>query len=121
MLRNALPELFEAFDFADPSVTTGRRDISTVAQQALFLMNHPFVMERAKQTAHRLLAEAAPDDTARIVLAYRTLLGRVPTNAEQNLAAEFLARSANDDSSRRAAWAQFVQALFASLEFRYLD
>jgi hypothetical protein len=41
--RNALPELIAAFDPADPSTTTGRRDASTVAPQALFMLNHPFV------------------------------------------------------------------------------
>jgi cytochrome c553 len=36
VFRNALPEVFEAFDFADPSMPTGRRYVSTVAPQALF-------------------------------------------------------------------------------------
>ncbi len=36
VFRNALPELFEVFDFADPSLVVGRRNVSTVAPQALF-------------------------------------------------------------------------------------
>ena len=31
VFRNALPELFDAFDFADPSMVVGRRNVSTVA------------------------------------------------------------------------------------------
>ena len=50
------------FDFADPSMVVGRRDVSTVAPQALFLMNHPFVLEQARQAARRLLAEPGLDD-----------------------------------------------------------
>ena len=42
MFRNALPEALEAFDLADPSMVTGRRNVSTVAPQALFMLNHPF-------------------------------------------------------------------------------
>src|SRR5262249_25036229 len=73
--RNALPEIFEVFDFADPSVTTGRRNVSTLAPQALFLMNHPFVLEESRQAARRLLAEPGPDDAGRINRAYRLALG----------------------------------------------
>src|SRR5262249_61249156 len=42
VFRNAISESLEAFDFADPSVVTGRRNVSTVASQALYLPNHPF-------------------------------------------------------------------------------
>ena len=42
VFRNALPEIFEAFDFADPSSVVGKRNASTVAPQALFVLNHPF-------------------------------------------------------------------------------
>src|SRR5262249_21464585 len=48
VFRNALAEIFEVFDFADASVTTGRRNASTVAPQALFLMNNTFVLEQAR-------------------------------------------------------------------------
>src|SRR5205085_11921567 len=91
VFRNALPELFEAFDFADPSVTTGRRAVSTVAPQALFLMNHPFVTEQARHAAARLLAEKLPDDAGRVVRAYRRALGREPTAGEKAVAAKYLA------------------------------
>ena len=53
VFRNALPELFEVFDFADPSIVVGRRNVSTVAPQALFLMNNPFVLEQAQAAAKR--------------------------------------------------------------------
>ena len=51
VFRNALPEVFEAFDFADPSLVVGRREASTVAPQALFLINHPFVLAQARDVA----------------------------------------------------------------------
>jgi Protein of unknown function (DUF1553)/Protein of unknown function (DUF1549)/Planctomycete cytochrome C len=117
VFRNALPELFEVFDFADPSVTTGRRNVSTVAPQALFLMNHPFVLEQARHAADRLRAEKGLDDEGRITRAYRLALGRPPTDAERRIAAKFIAQAENADK----AWPLLYQALFASLDFRYVN
>ncbi|HJZ59575.1 MAG TPA: DUF1553 domain-containing protein, partial [Gemmataceae bacterium] len=118
VFRNSLPEAFEAFDFADPSTVTGRRNTSTVAPQALFMMNNPFVIEQARHAAARLLAENLPDDYARITRAYRRTLGREPTAGERAVAAKFLA-----DKSRtpRDSWAALFHALFASADFRYVD
>ncbi|MST00365.1 MAG: DUF1553 domain-containing protein [Pedosphaera sp.] len=122
VLRNSLPELFETFDFADPSVVTGRRNISTVAPQALFLMNHPFAIEQARATAQRLLAEKLPDDTARITRAYRLVLGRSPTDSERQIALKHIAAAGGAEAAKqRDAWAQICQALFASPDFRYVN
>jgi hypothetical protein len=118
VFRNALPEIFEVFDFADPSVTTGRRNVSTVAPQALFLMNHPFVLEESRHAARRLLAEPGLDDAGRVSRAYRLALGRPPTEAERRLAGRFLAGAG--PAGREGAWAQLVQVLFASIDFRYV-
>jgi hypothetical protein len=117
VFRNALPEVFEAFDFADPSLVTGRRNVSTVAPQALYLINHPFVAEQAGHAAARLLAEELPDDAARVTRAYRLTLGRTPTDGERTVAMKFLAKS--DDP--KAKWAAVFHALFASADFRYVD
>src|SRR5207249_37440 len=56
VFRNRMLELFEVFDFADPNVCMGKRNVSTVAPQALYLMNSPFVMDLAKGTAKRILS-----------------------------------------------------------------
>jgi hypothetical protein len=120
VFRNALPELFEAFDFADPSLVVGRRDASTVAPQALLLMNHPFVLEQARHAARRLLAEAGPDDAERVDRAYRLALGRPPTGAERRLGLGFVAEAGGTAEGPEEAWTIFFQALFASLEFRYV-
>jgi Protein of unknown function (DUF1553)/Protein of unknown function (DUF1549)/Planctomycete cytochrome C len=118
VFRNALPELFEVFDFADPSVSTGRRNVSTVMPQALFLMNHPFVLEHSRHAARRLLAEPVPEAEL-LTRAYRLALGRTPTAAEHRLAATFLAGTKL--AEREDDWAQLFQVLFASLDFRYVN
>jgi hypothetical protein len=117
VLRNSLPELFEVFDFADPSMVVGARHTSTVAPQALFLLNHPFVMEEARHTAERLLREAGANATDQIQLLYRLTLGRPPTEAELQLATHFLAYAETEPTE---ALAQLAQALFASLDFRHV-
>jgi hypothetical protein len=117
VFRNALPELFEAFDFADPSMVVGRRNSSTVAPQALFLLNHPFVIEQSRAAARRLLAEVPEGDGARVDRAYRLLLGRRPTDDERLIALRFLDGRGDDAED---AYALLIQALFASIDFRYL-
>ena len=49
--RLNLPGLYRTFDFPDPSTTSPRRDQTTVAPQALFLMNHPFMIEISRSHA----------------------------------------------------------------------
>ncbi len=115
--RNALPEIFEAFDFADPSMVVGVRNVSTVAPQALFLMNHPFVREQAKLAAQRLLAEKLPDDDARLNRACRLALGRAPTDGEKSVANKCL----GGGTDALTAWTDFFHALFASADFRYVN
>jgi hypothetical protein len=118
VFRNSLPEVFEAFDFADPSTVTGRRNTSTVSPQALFMMNNPFVVDQSKHAATRLLTEKHADDAARITRAYRLTLGREPSAGERAVAAKFLA-----DATRKPAdaWAALFHALFASADFRYVE
>lgn len=117
VLRNVLPEVFEVFDFADPSLVTGRRSASTVAPQALFLRNHPFVLEQSRQAARRMLADdSAADDSERLGRVYERALGRGPTSREREATLEFLRGSGAD---RETAWAQVFQVLIASVDFRY--
>jgi mono/diheme cytochrome c family protein len=58
IVRSALYEVFQAFDFADPSVLAGQRESTTVAPQALFMMNSKITAE-----ASRLLAETLRQDS----------------------------------------------------------
>lgn len=117
VFRNSLPEVFTLFDFADPSMVVGRREVSTVAPQALFLMNHPFVADQARHAALRLLAEPELDLTRRVERAYQLALGRLPTDAEALILRKFLADGETDEAN----WTVVFQTLFASADFRYVD
>ncbi|CAN5914189.1 DUF1549 domain-containing protein [soil metagenome] len=119
--RNKRLELFEAFDFADINQTIGKRNTSTIAPQALYFLNHPFVMEQSLKAAERLMQINASDE-ALITLAYRQTLGRMPTERERTLAQSFVQTSGADTPQvRQESWAQFIQCLFASVDFRYLN
>jgi hypothetical protein len=78
-------------------------------------MNHPFVIEQARHAARRLLAESIADDVARVDRAYRLALGRAPTEAEHRIGLR--AVSGGDEES----WTILFQALFASIDFRYIQ
>ena len=116
--RNRRLELFEVFDFADINAPAGHRNVSTVAPQALYLLNHPFVIAQSKVAAERALASSAGDDE-RLVNAFRTALGRLPTQKERAIFANLIA-GANGER-RTEAWSQVYQTLFGCLDFRYLE
>jgi cytochrome c553 len=116
ILRDYVPDFLEVFDFAEPSTLTGRRDTTTVATQALMLLNSRFVVDQSKSFAERMLARPLPDDGARIEAAYLAALSRPPSAEERARATKFLGQAA-----RAAAWQGFCQALLASAEFRYLN
>jgi len=117
-LRNSLPEFLEAFNLADPSRTTGRRDLGTIAPQALLMLNHPFVLEEAKQAAKRVCEEGTCDESRLEFATYR-VLGRAPLESERALVSSLLA--ATPAGGQEEAWSTILQGLFASLDFRYLE
>src|SRR5258706_15085329 len=67
------------FDAADPGAIVEKRTDTTVAPQALFLLNHPFAMAQAKALAKRTVTQGPPDDLARIQWLYGVLFGRPAT------------------------------------------
>jgi cytochrome c553 len=130
VFRNAVPDVLEAFDFADPNTVSGARDVTTVAPQALFMLNNRFVTNHALAMAYRIGREAAANDGARADLAYKLALGRPATLAERDRAAAYVntylrdpasTRTKSGERARADAWASFCQALMASAEFRYLN
>ena len=121
--RNVRHPLFEVFDFADINQPVGQRGTSTVATQALFMMNAPQVIEQARAAADQLMKSVSgmPD---RVQQAFRRSLQRDPTAKEAAQVREFVesSRSGNDAAEdERDVWARVLQALWATPEFRFLD
>jgi hypothetical protein len=114
------------FDGADPNASTAERLVTTVPTQALFFLNDPFLHAKAEKWADRLLALSS-DETRRIELAWRTALGRSPTELERTEAAEFLATyrseltAAKMDRIEARSIAAYLRTLLGNNEFLYVD
>ena len=117
VVRNQPNRFFETFDFPEPSEPHGQRDVTTVAPQALFLMNSPFVMGHARAASERLV-KAYAGEKERLERAYREVLGRLPSAKEADQGLTYVADAKGKDGEA-GAWARLYQALFASAEFRY--
>jgi hypothetical protein len=123
VFRNALPSMFETFDFPSPSMVTGRRDNGIVPTQSLFLLNDRFVRDQAMALAKRLdrqfpwRSEDPALIGARIRAAYRWILGRRPDAGEERALTEAMA----GQPGCLETWTDLAHALLASAEFRYLN
>lgn len=113
--RQNLPGLFRTFDFASPDTSTPQRHQTTVPQQALFLMNSPFVLEQARRLTERTVPHASRD--SRLKDLYRRIYGRSPTEEEQTLGQHYLASA----DYAEEAWTHYVQVLLLANEFAFLD
>lgn len=131
--RQNLPGLFRTFDFANPDVSSPQRFHTTVPQQALFLMNSPFVQELARALAQRpeVVRESSPRQRAAAMM--RQAWQRTARSEEIDLAARFLqettarlhtARLANEPAQSDKsldAWEEFAQVLLLSNETVFVD
>jgi hypothetical protein len=104
------------FDVPDSSATAEKRITSTIAPQALFLLNHPFVLEQTQALAKRILA-SAPDNRGRIQHAYELLYGRPPTAEEVQIGSALLARP----GTAERIWGEYCQVLLCANEFIFID
>jgi hypothetical protein len=127
VVRGLVPEFLNLFDIADPELVVGQRDVTTVAPQALYMMNSPVVLEQAEGLAKRLLESGAADDAARIDRAFRVLLSRPADSQEQadilayvKSYAQSLPGDLKPEQRQFETWTSVCQSLLASAEFRYV-
>ena len=105
--------MLEVFDKPDTNLACARRNRSTIAPQALILMNSSFVLSQAKRFAERLELEAGRDTTKQIERAYEVALGRKPQSKEVAIAKGFF--EGNPDGL-----VDFCQTIFNLNEFAYV-
>jgi hypothetical protein len=113
--RLNVPGLYRTFDFPSPDATSPQRDVTTVPQQALFLMNGPFVIDCARGVLSELGVATAKHSLQKVKRVYAVLYGREPSVIEIDLAREFVG------SGMEAAWQRYVQALLLANEFAFVD
>jgi hypothetical protein len=129
VIRNHLYDVFQLFDAPDATVLNGDRATTTVAPQALFMMNSDLVLQACDALAAELLADPKAADAERIERLYVRAYGRPPT-AEETIKAralvaeseELLRQREPDATAReRQAWACLCQVVLAANEFVYIQ
>jgi hypothetical protein len=121
--RQDLPNLYRVFDLASPDSSSPRRPRTTVPQQALFLMNSPFVIENAKALAARPEVAGVSEPSARITSLYRLIFDRQPDNDETAIGQQFVAAAEESpmNEMKMSPWEQYAQLLLLSNEVMYVD
>jgi hypothetical protein len=125
-IRSERSDYRTLFDAADSTAIVDQRIDSTVAPQALFLMNNPFVLDQAKGIAQRAAKEAPGGDRARIDWLYRHLYSRAATDKEIEVGLDLLKESQSPTEGKPAlsiesAWEAYCQVLVCANEFVYVD
>jgi Protein of unknown function (DUF1553)/Protein of unknown function (DUF1549)/Planctomycete cytochrome C len=113
--RLNVPGVYRTFDFPSPDATAAKRVQTTVPPQALFVMNHPFVAECARNLLRRPDVAAVADTDQKLDSVYVIIHGRHPTDRERAAAADFLAADPVN------GWPRFAHALLMTNEFLIVD
>jgi hypothetical protein len=125
--------LMQAFDGPDAAVSCARRSITTVAPQALALLNDRFVRDRSKDFARRVRSETDGTAAAIVDRGFALALSRPPRESERAASIAFLENQSASRWSREGgeapadaalhddAVADFCQTLFGLNEFMYVD
>jgi hypothetical protein len=125
--RHEGSRFLETFDFPNPTVARGNRDLTNVPAQALALLNDPFVVDQALLWADRVILQKAESPEARIDAMFRTALGRLPDDRERGRFVSLAAESASlrhVESGKllenRDVWKDVAHAIFNLKEFVYV-
>jgi hypothetical protein len=136
VVRSALYEAFQAFDFAEPTTLKGDRESTTIAAQALFMMNSDVMDEQSARLASRLMSAHPENAAARVQDLYASALGRLPTGAESARALAFVDRYTADlqnaqgsaaqtpdatVQNAKLSWQALCRVLLSSNEFLYVE
>jgi hypothetical protein len=103
--RGRLNTVLALYDFPDPTMTAPQRDLTTSPLQQLFVMNSPFMQERAADLVK--CVDAQPDMASKVRDMYHRALDRDPSPKELDLALSYL---------DKGTLAQYAQALLATNE-----
>ncbi len=102
--------MFKTFDAPDPATSCGRRAVTTVAPQALTLLNSEFMLRSARALVERLEPAKTPEEM--VERAWELAFSRPPVSAETENSVEMLARAGPEE---------FSLMLFNLNEFVYID
>jgi len=112
--RMDLTPVLRSFDFPDPNITCSRRENTTVAPQALYLMNNSAIIDYARRISLR--GDLPTEKMTKVKRLYKILFARHPVESEVVLAKKYLGENTN-----AATWQNFVHALLLTNEFSFID
>jgi hypothetical protein len=112
--RLEFPSLLTTFDVPNPAGSIPQRTTTTVAPQALFLMNGPFARDAAKKLVALPKVQKATDPAERLDVIFLTLLGRKPDAEERKLALAFVTKGPE-------RWVDLAHGLMMTNEFAFVD
>ncbi|HEY0981736.1 DUF1553 domain-containing protein [Schlesneria sp.] len=129
VLRGAVYDVFQAFDYPDPAILNGDRATTTVASQALFMMNGELVHQAARKLGETITAEPLPSDRDRLQQLCQRLFCRAADDDELEQWSQFLTqyqlagslRTESEADRRKLAWEGLCRALLSSNEFIYIN
>jgi len=127
VIRNNVYDMFQLLDFPDPAVPSSDRATTTVAPQALMMMNSDLVMDCGDHLAERVLASGGDDAALQVVL-YRLAYGREPSGEEAAANGAFLkqvdemlqGKETDGEKRRKQAWSVLCHTIMAANEFVYV-
>lgn len=123
--RGQLIPILQLFDAPDAMQGVGQRNQSTVAPQALAMLNSPFVRELASQFAKRIRPDTKTSLDAAVTSGYRLALSRTPDKAERETMLAFIQKQVlsrkGQANAEELAVRDFCQLLFCCNEFVYVD
>jgi Protein of unknown function (DUF1553). len=112
MKRSMTLPMLQIFDAPDTSASCPRRERSTVAPQALALMNSEFSSAQAEQFASRIKKISGDDPEKSVDAGWRLAFGRPPSEAERQTAVDYL---------KRNSLPRLCLLIFNMSEFIYVD
>mgnify|MGYP002623712292 CR=1 FL=1 len=127
--RTLTVPFMESFDQPTPDKPTPARATTTIAPQALILLNSQFMMRNATALAERIAREVGDDEGKQIDRAFRLALSRRPNSQERQILLQFLARqrvelrsvSKDEKEASRLARIAFCRMLLNLNEFVHAD
>ena len=124
VIRSRVYEFLQAFDFADPSASNGERVATTVAPQALALLNSRLMEDKTRSWAEKLMRMKADSD--RVEAIYRQALLRSPSPKEMERALAHTREIrpsliGNERERELKSWQSICRVVLASSEFVHVD
>jgi mono/diheme cytochrome c family protein len=127
MKRSQMISMMQVFDQPEPLSGVGERPSTTIAPQALMLLNNPQVREHARRFASQLSARGATTPAESVRLAYLSALARTPNEKEQADAIAFIEKQrgtnaeAGKGNAADLALVDFCQVLLCLNEFVFVE